>query len=247
MNRKPVLLLFLGIAAMAFLSSCEDSGAGSSPAPTVTPVIDYDYTAWTFDNTLEEMNGNSMYPLTAEQVLSSYSFSYGSSTNPTYANAMFIRLKTAEGVDSPFGDDSTWAISLWSTTGYSNDSIFPMFTWYDASGTSLFSFEEGWFSQLLYNGGTGTTVFLNDNTSDNRTIMMNWHNTVITSDGTNLYCYLNGELKNTISTTFDLSGSGRFVFGELSGSSFMGKIDNAVIYEDYKDATEVAAIYAAGR
>ncbi len=189
-----------------------------------------------------------MYTLTAEEVLSSYPFSYGSSTSPTYAKAMFIRLKTAEEVDSPFGDDSTWAVSLWSTTDYSNGDRYPLFTWYNASGTRLFSCWEGWFSQTLYNGSTSTTLFqIQDETYANSLKMRNWHNTVITSDGTNIHCYLNGELTKAINTSIDLTGTERFAFGELSGSTFMGKLDTAVIYEDYKDSSEVADIYAAGR
>jgi hypothetical protein len=100
----------------------------------------------------------------------------------------------------------------------------------------------GWDGTATYSADSGITPSAS-----------NWYYVVGTYDGTNLNIYINGEFKNSVSTSghSDWSNSDAVTIGarEMSSSRLYldGIVDNVQIYNTALTSTQITALYNAGR
>ncbi len=114
---------------------------------------------------------------------------------------------------------------------------------YPASGTfdrNLYLTSEGHITGRIYDGSSRIV------TSANQIMADTWSHVALTGDGSSLKLYINGILENTVSagTCITNYATPEFVLGQatVTGSNFMGQINDVRLYDRVLSASEIAEI-----
>jgi len=153
-------------------------------------------------------------------------------------------------------------VSVWIKTSVAtNQVVFDYgntqgFYWYQRLYIDVYNLEsgcqgtysgtEGNYAILVGTAGTGTNVCDNQPINDGQ-----WHHIVLTSDGTNLTIYTDGQFRSTGQpVSIDTVLFGTAMIGQSKdspGTSFNGAIDDVRIYDRNLSTVEIESLYNSGQ
>jgi hypothetical protein len=139
-------------------------------------------------------------------------------------------------------DDSDRTLELWARVDAFNDGE-SFFAGYGNFGSFDQTYQLGAAGRTVYFSQWGQALFGPDLQTDR------WYHVAVTSHGTLVTLYLDGEPVGTADLRIDTPSGTRFVVGSIPGDDskrLNGLIDEVAVYNCALSATEIQAIYSAG-
>lgn len=196
------------------------------------PIASGAITEYSFDNTYNNINGNTPF----STISGVTSFTYDRNNNPNGALLVGPTLTgTSASLTAPTGLNSR-SVSIWyKTYGYPPGTYPSVFSYGTAAQYQTFG---------MYLDNDGSPVFQGyayDNGFAGANSVIVWHHAVVVFDGTNLEIYIDGVLKGSVSRTLLNTASGTNFFIGRAGVSMA--FDDLKIYNYALNATEVSNLY----
>lgn len=187
---------------------------------------------YSFDNTLNDISGNSHHLLND---LGSVSYNLVSGSDYSVSLDGVTRLKQVDAFNNSV--DTAGAISMWFKTN-ATSSINQMLIQGSYIGFGLFITPVGFVSGFY--GGSSTYAYSHPvNMLDNE-----WHHVVCQSNGSTIFLYIDGEACGSIAHSF-YNGTGalnnKIYFGttNLNSANYTGELNNCRIYDRLLSVCEI--------
>ena len=196
------------------------------------PIASGAITEYSFDNTYNNINGNTPF----STISGVTSFTYDRNNNPNGALLVGPTLTgTSASLTAPTGLNSR-SVSIWyKTYGYPPGTYPSVFSYGTAAQYQTFG---------MYLANDGSPVFQGyayDNNFTGANSVIVWHHAVVVFDGTNLGIYIDGVLKGSIPRPLLNTAIGTFFYIGKAGVSMA--FDDLKIYNYALNATEVSNLY----